>query len=224
MRRYYTVLDCSEDATQEQIKKAYRRMNSKLHPDKISSQREVTPEDTQAFQEVLEAYECLSDPEKRAAYDESGATGKEADPVDGTLMHVFQELLEAGAPTAFDLLGTAKEVLSNMIEEASKKLIGFEESLIRVKRIKEKIEYQGKTKDPILFRVIEEVILNLMKEIEDHKAAVNGGKLAYQKLGDYKANDRSAKPPAPRTPKDYQITGMPEEFKLLDAMLRGKRL
>lgn len=216
IRRYYEILEISEDATQDQIKKAFRRMSSKLHPDKIGSQREVTEADTRAFQAVIEAYECLSDEEKRIVYDETGSTGKEENPMDGVLMHVFKQLIEAGAPTAFDLLGTTLEVLEGMIQEAHNKLVDLEASLKRVKKIQEKVDYQGKSESPILPRVFEEVILTLQKEIEEHQMAVSGAKMAHDHVREYKARDRSAKPQKSRE------SEMPEELRLLDAMLRNR--
>jgi hypothetical protein len=218
MRRYYEVLGISEDANEAEIKKGYRRASSRLHPDKIQSQREVTEEDTKAFQEVLEAYECLSDPERKATYDDTGDTGKGEDPVDGVLMHVFRTLLESGAPTAYDLLGTAKEVLSGMIEEASAKVKEFKAGLERAKKIKTKVEYKGKEKEPVLLRVIDDLILTLEIDIEDHEKAVAGAKMAYDKLRDYKPLDRSAKTQA----KEHKEQEMPEHLRLLDSMLRGR--
>lgn len=58
---YYNTLGITKDATPEDIKKAYRSLASKHHPDKGG--------DTATFQKVQEAYATLSDPEKRAAYD-----------------------------------------------------------------------------------------------------------------------------------------------------------
>ena len=70
-RDYYEVLGISRDATLDDIKKAYRRMALKYHPDK-------NPGDAQAeekFKEAAEAYGVLSDDEKRARYDRYGHTG-----------------------------------------------------------------------------------------------------------------------------------------------------
>jgi curved DNA-binding protein len=66
---YYRVLGISEDADQKDIKKAFRRLARKCHPD-------VNPDNPQAeehFKEINEAYEVLSDPEKRQKYDQLGA-------------------------------------------------------------------------------------------------------------------------------------------------------
>src|SRR3954467_15382307 len=67
-RDYYEVLEVARDATPEQIKKAYRGLARKYHPD-------VNPGDKTAegkFKEAQQAYDILSDPEKRSLYDRYG--------------------------------------------------------------------------------------------------------------------------------------------------------
>lgn len=67
-RDYYTVLEIARSASEEEIKKAYRKMAVKYHPDK-------NPDDKSSeekFKEVNEAYEVLSDSQERAAYDSYG--------------------------------------------------------------------------------------------------------------------------------------------------------
>ncbi len=65
---YYKILGVARGASQEEIKRAYRRLARKYHPD-VS--KEANAEDR--FKEVQEAYEVLKDPEKRAAYDQLGS-------------------------------------------------------------------------------------------------------------------------------------------------------
>ncbi|NVK65170.1 MAG: molecular chaperone DnaJ, partial [Flavobacteriales bacterium] len=68
---YYEVLGLSKSATDAEIKKAYRKMALKYHPDK-------NPDDTEAeekFKEAAEAYEVLSNPEKKSRYDQFGHAG-----------------------------------------------------------------------------------------------------------------------------------------------------
>ncbi len=72
---YYKVLGVPKDATDDAIKKAYRKLARKLHPD-------LNPNDNNAkqkFQQVNEANEVLSDPEKRKKYDQYGENWKHAD-------------------------------------------------------------------------------------------------------------------------------------------------
>jgi len=68
---YYNILGVSRDASDEEIKKAYRRLAHKYHPDKAGG-------DEAKFKEVNEAYQVLSDKEKRAQYDQYGQTFEQA--------------------------------------------------------------------------------------------------------------------------------------------------
>ncbi len=68
---YYKIMGVKRDATQDEIKRAYRKLARLYHPD-ISK----VPNAEQKFKEAGEAYEVLKDPEKRAAYDQLGANWK----------------------------------------------------------------------------------------------------------------------------------------------------
>lgn len=67
---YYEVLGVSKTATEDEIKKAYRKLAVKYHPDKNPGDKEAEKK----FQEISEAYDTLSDKSKRAAYDNYGAS------------------------------------------------------------------------------------------------------------------------------------------------------
>lgn len=78
---YYQIIGVSRDATQDDIKRAYRKLARKYHPD-VSKE----PEAETRFKEIGEAYEVLKDPEKRTAYDRLGTrwkSGQEFQPPPG---------------------------------------------------------------------------------------------------------------------------------------------
>jgi molecular chaperone DnaJ len=82
-RDYYEVLGVAKDASADEIKRAYRRMAMKYHPDKNPDNKEAEAK----FKECAEAYEVLSDAEKRKRYDQFGHEG-----LRGTGMHDFSRM------------------------------------------------------------------------------------------------------------------------------------
>jgi len=82
-RDYYEVLGVGRNASTEEVKRAYRRMAMKYHPDKNPNDKEAEAR----FKECAEAYEVLGDPEKRRRYDQFGHEG-----LRGIGMHDFSRM------------------------------------------------------------------------------------------------------------------------------------
>jgi molecular chaperone DnaJ len=92
-RDFYEVLGVAREATGDDVKRAYRRLAAKFHPDKNKDD----PQAEAKFKELAAAYEVLGDPEKRSRYDRLGHAGLE-----GVNLHDFSG---AGVQSIFDLFG-----------------------------------------------------------------------------------------------------------------------
>jgi len=74
-RDFYDILGVPKNASDEDIKKAYRKLAMKHHPDRNQGEGEDVKKAEEKFKEAKQAYEMLSDPQKRAAYDQYGHAG-----------------------------------------------------------------------------------------------------------------------------------------------------
>ncbi|KAJ5083813.1 hypothetical protein N7456_013240 [Penicillium angulare] len=70
---YYNILNISKDATQQQIRTAYKRESLKTHPDRVPADSPERSSRTRKFQEINDAYYTLSDPQRRREYDTTRA-------------------------------------------------------------------------------------------------------------------------------------------------------
>lgn len=92
MSKYYDLLEVNKDASEEEIKKAFRKQAVKHHPDKGG--------DSEKFKEIAQAYETLSDAQKRRMYDQLGDSGYESsqkgggsrNPFEGGGFHPFENM------------------------------------------------------------------------------------------------------------------------------------
>lgn len=101
---YYNILNIDKKATQDEIKRAYRKLAIKYHPDKNQGNKDAE----EKFKEISEAYEVLSDPKKREEYDTYGSVGNgpRLDPND-----IFKEFF--GRSGGFNPFGGFGDIFGN---------------------------------------------------------------------------------------------------------------
>ena len=95
-RDYYEVLGVERDSSDRDVAKAYRKLAVRFHPDSNPGDEEAS----QGFKEAAEAYEVLSDPEKRSRYDRHGHAGVDGSSQFGSAEDIFAALLTMFGLTA----------------------------------------------------------------------------------------------------------------------------
>ncbi|KAJ8490432.1 hypothetical protein OPV22_012153 [Ensete ventricosum] len=100
---YYNILKVNRSATDEDLKKSYRRLAIRWHPDKNPSNKE---EAEAKFKQISEAYEVLSDPRRRAVYDQHGEEGLKGVPRDAE--DIFTEIFGSTNPFGFESMNRGK--------------------------------------------------------------------------------------------------------------------
>lgn len=85
---YYETLGVPRDASESEIKKAYRQLALKYHPDRNPGDKEAE----EKFKEINEAYACLSDPDKRANYDRFGTPEGGFSPFETSFTDIFEDI------------------------------------------------------------------------------------------------------------------------------------
>ena len=141
---YYEIMGVKKDATQDEIKRAYRKLARKFHPD-VSKEADAETK----FKEVGEAYEVLKDPEKRSAYDQLGSQwqagqdfhpppgwdagfefsgGGEGGPDLGGFSDFFESLYGRGFHRASQQAGSARDFRMRGDDHHAKVMVDLEDS------------------------------------------------------------------------------------------------
>ncbi|KAI9778293.1 MAG: hypothetical protein M1835_004970 [Candelina submexicana] len=94
---YYTILEITPNATQQQVRDAYKRAALKSHPDRVPVDSPERPTRTKKFQQINDAYYTLSDPSRRRDYDSArsfhgfGSSSSSEEPADEEIPHQDQQ-------------------------------------------------------------------------------------------------------------------------------------
>ncbi len=162
MKQHYKTLKVAETATQEDIKLSYHTLSKENHPDKGG--------DTEEQSKINEAYAVLSDPEKRAFYDQYGSSQKPVD-IDEAAKNQLEEVFKMLLGEQFDkgsLFILAHNGMGRAIKSSEKKK---QQAESRVEVAKERLEFIKSLRDKvkpgmeILGKVIQAEIRNIEEEI-----------------------------------------------------------
>ena len=211
MRRYYDILELSEDATPDQIEKAYKRAASKHHPDKNIGNEAAAAE---RFKDVKEAYECLSDPERKRIYDETGDTSIETgNPAEDLLIHLLNEVVDH-FETATEVISKVKSVIEQMIDECGDRKLETDRRILVTKNMLRALRFKGKGAN-FIEGVMSDKLARLEKDRTELDEATTAAKAVWDMLKDYDATDR----PAPMSRAEQEA--MASQMKVLGSMLHG---
>lgn len=177
---YYKVLGVSKNATQEEIKKAYKVLAKMYHPDmNVNKTKEEQAYAEQKSKEAGEAYATLSDPEKRKQYDLSKSDSLESR--DADFGDIFKNIFNPFSFNGFDFRGfetsnsyyqaEKKEIDFSEIIEIENKIMEYDEILKNIK--KETVDIDTKIEDArkSIKQEIEKLRTNIIKE-EGYKKAL----------------------------------------------------
>lgn len=220
MRRYYEILGISEDADEAEIKRGYRRKASDTHPDTHPND----PKAAEKFKDVKEAYECLSDPERKKAYDETGDTSVETgNPAEDLFIHLLNEVVD-DHETVFDTLARVKHVLTQMIEECMERKFQTDQDIVKLTGLMTKVRYDGKGVN-LVQAVIKDKLDRANQLRGELDEAMNAAKGAYDLMKDYLPTDKPARRTKVTPDEDGKLGGLLEggEGNFLANLLAGPR-
>lgn len=177
----YTVLGLTPQATAGQIRTAFRLLAQRNHPDKGG--------DHEVMQAIQEAYDVLSDPERRAQYDEQGATGRGPTARDKALAHlgtVLDQVIDhlADSLEYVDPIQKARDVLHQNLAEGSQ----VQKKLARAIQCREKVlrraQFKGTTTNT-LEAMIQGMVATLKSHLEKNEQQIATLHAALDILADY---------------------------------------
>jgi len=138
----YSVLGVGKEATKEELKKAYKELAKKHHPDRGGNEEE--------FKKISEAYEVLSDDERRLNYDQTGNYKKEVtfnDKVKGFVMQIIIPAIEDKDLNGSDIMSFINQLLSEMKHRGNGARRGTRKILNNFKKINAEMEFIGEDVD-----------------------------------------------------------------------------
>lgn len=192
MADLYELLGVERDATQEEIKKAWKHLAQKLHSDKQGG-------DEAQFKRVKEAYRVLKNPSKRAEYDKTGEIPHAINPLEikarDHLVILFGQALNQGTGklARLDILGAMDKELVNAIQKTEINSIDAKQKRRELQDIKDKFHVDD-GRDNVFVAVIENELTRIETYLEDNSQQLTMMKLARELLSHHSYDFQRALP------------------------------
>lgn len=191
----YQVLEVHKNASSEVVKDAYRKKAQKWHPD-----RNRRPEAKERFQEIQRAYELLSDPERRAFYDEHGEDKPKVTNLDvvakETICVIFLKIIDEGHNlSTLDVIEAVKTKVNIGIRNHSNLILTQTSKIERLQRAVSRVTKTA-TGDNMFESLANHQIREAKFQIEKEQEWINLGHRMLEILNDYQYRVDPSKGPA----------------------------
>ncbi len=158
----YEILRVEKNANQSEIKRSYRNLSMKLHPDRGGNPR--------AFAEISRAYEVLSDPDKRAAYDEGGEIpGVNSSPV---IQAIHAAMMESLSTKSADFIATVINKLESKKSPFADQKKGAMHAIDRIRKRSQKTRGGKEKGRSIVKNWLEKQAVSLEKFCQEMDASI----------------------------------------------------
>lgn len=185
MNDYYDILCVSKTATPAEIKAGYRRMASMWHPDKMANSKDARKAPGM-MQKINEAYETLSSPVKRKAYDDAGGDAEVVVNCNRVLRQLIQQAI-ASPMIPEDLLGYIRSQVSDQVQVGQQNLRQHKQyaAALAARVDKVRLEDGG---DNLFQQVLQERIAAVDETIRSTEKTLASFEMAAKVLAEYKSD------------------------------------
>lgn len=185
----YGVLDLDKSASQDAIKKAYRKKAKSAHPDAGGSQS--------AFEKISRAYMVLSAPDKRAKYDQTGEIEDGADNSGQVPLMMLSELMkqviaQADIDVTVDVVAKMRECLDSRLRDVEQKLTHLRKDVKRLSKLASRFHSKGQRN--FLRDVVTKKVAQINLAIAEGEGVARHMKAAKELLQDYSFETDAAAP------------------------------
>lgn len=177
MSSLYDILEIPTDASLADIKKAYKKLSMKYHPDRETG-------DEIKFKALKEAYEILSDEERRAKYDATGTTNNKQVDYNARLFQLFEAaLIGVEDLTTTNILKICVRLLNGVIEEGNYEKKQSEKEIAKIEIFLERLS--NKTGNSIIHDMYNNKLIALRQHISIIEEEIEHQKVLLEKLEEF---------------------------------------